>query len=119
MVELLIFMKWNFKTNLDHKSLALVMGSDIILGYMLKLTKNRRKRFGYSGGPIKCNKISSSPYLKPDAYHDLEKMEINEFNFLSPNEMQINFCMCYLALNCHACDNRTSKRPVINNQAVR
>ena len=29
--ELLIFINWNFKRNLEHKILGLVMGSNIIL----------------------------------------------------------------------------------------
>lgn len=58
--------------------------------------------------------MSSLTCFKPPIYHNFENIETNEFDFLSLNEIQINFCKCDLALtNCHACDNCTPKRPVI------
>ena len=41
------------------------------------------------------------------------------FNFLLNKDLQINFWTCDLSLsNCHACDNPTLKRPVIENNRI-
>ena len=42
---------------------------------------------------------------------------MKELNFALTKEIQINFCTYDLALsNCHTCDNRMPKRPVIENK---
>ena len=48
-----IFMKWNFRINLKHRLLLLVMGRDIVLRkiYVFTLTEKRKKCLDISAVP--------------------------------------------------------------------
>ena len=58
--------------------------------------------------------MSTSTRSIPRIHHELENIEMKEFNFILTKKIQINSCTCGLDLS-DTCDNYMSQKPVVKN----